>query len=86
MKTESQFPVIFREMAKNSTYMVEMRGLWKLENAFMGGPFISHTMLDEKNNRVITVEGFVYAPSLDKRNYVRELEAILQTLEVVDQR
>ena len=46
MTTESQFPVIFSENAKNGEYMVEMRGLWKLEKAFMGGPFISHTILD----------------------------------------
>jgi hypothetical protein len=84
MKTESEYPPIFREMAKNGQYMVELRGLWKLEKAFMGGPFVSHTVLDEKNNRVVTVDGFVYAPSLDKRNYVRELEAILQTLELVN--
>jgi hypothetical protein len=84
MKTESGYPVIFTEMSRNDQYLVEMRGLWKLENAFMGGPFLSHTVLDEKNNRVVTVEGFVYAPSLDKRNYVRELEAILQTFELVD--
>jgi hypothetical protein len=71
-------------MAKNGEYLVELRGLWRLENAFMGGPFISHTILDEKNNRIVTVEGFVYAPSLDKRNYVRELEAILQTFELVN--
>lgn len=84
MKTESSYPVIFKEMVKNGKYMVELRGLWRLEKAFMGGPFISHTVLDEKNNRIVTVEGFVYAPRLDKRNYVRELEAILQTFGVVD--
>ena len=84
MKTEPSYPVIFTEMVKNDNYLVELRGLWRLENAFMGGPFISHTIFDEKRNRIITVEGFVYAPSLDKRNYVRELEAILQTFEVVD--
>jgi hypothetical protein len=84
MKTETEYPVIFREHAKNGSYMAEMRGLWRLEKGFMGGPFISHTMLDEKRNRVVTVEGFVYAPSLDKRLYVRELEAILYTFEIVD--
>ena len=61
-----------------------MRGLWKLEKAFMGGPFISHTILDESRNRVVTVEGFVYAPRLDKRLYVREVEAILYTFDIVD--
>jgi hypothetical protein len=84
MKTETEFPVIFRENAKNGEYMAEMRGLWRLEKAFMGGPFISHTVLDEPRNRVVTVEGFVYAPSLDKRLYVRELEAILYTFDIVD--
>jgi hypothetical protein len=84
MKTEPEFPPIFREMVKNGAYLVEMRGLWRLERAFMGGPYISHTILDEKNNRVVTIDGFVYAPSLDKRNYVRELEAILQTFKLVN--
>jgi hypothetical protein len=84
MKTETSYPVIFRELVKDGKYIAEVRGLWKLKKAFMGGPFISHTMLDEKNNRVVTVDGFVYAPRLDKRNYVRELEAILQTFRVVD--
>jgi hypothetical protein len=84
MKTETEYPVIFRENVKNGAYMVELRGLWRLEKAFMGGPFISHTILDEPRNRVVTVEGFVYAPSLDKRLYVRELEAILYTFDIVD--
>jgi hypothetical protein len=84
MKTESEYPVIFRENVKNGDYMAELRGLWRLEKAFMGGPFISHTILDEPRNRVVTVEGFVYAPRLDKRLYVREVEAILYTFDIVD--
>ena len=84
MKTESEYPVLFSEHVKNGRYMAELKGLWRLEKAFMGGPFISHTILDEPRNRVVTVEGFVYAPSLDKRLYVRELEAILHTFDIVD--
>jgi hypothetical protein len=84
MKVEKEYPVIFRENVKNGKYMAELRGLWRLEKGFMGGPFISHTVLDEKRNRVVTVEGFVYAPSLDKRLYVRELEAIIYTFQIVD--
>jgi hypothetical protein len=29
---------------------------------------------------VVTVEGFAYAPQFPKREYIRELEAILHTL------
>ena len=84
MVVEDQYPVLMREMARDSTYVIELRGLWKLENGFMGGPFLSLTSLDEKRNRVVTVEGFVHAPGLDKRNYVRELEAILYTFTITD--
>jgi hypothetical protein len=83
MKTEDEFPVMFSEKTKNGQYMVEIRGLWRTEKAFMGGPFISHTMLDEERNRVVTVDGFVYAPGLDKRLYIREVEAILYTFGIV---
>jgi len=57
-----------------------IRGLWKMENAFMGGPFISLSTYDEKNNRIITIEGEVFAPKFDKREYLRELEAVLFSL------
>ena len=46
----------------------------------MGGPFVSHIRLDEENQRVVVVEGFVYAPETNKRNYIRRLEAALFTL------
>ena len=84
MTTEPSYPVTFTELVKNGQYMAELRGLWRTERAFMGGPFLSHTILDEKRNRVVTAEGFVFAPALDKRNYVRELEAIIQTVEIMD--
>ncbi len=59
-----------------------MHGLYGMHGAKMGGPFVSLTTIDEDRNRVVTVEGFVYAPQFDKREYLRELEAILFTLEL----
>lgn len=54
-----------------------IRGLWKMQNDFMGGPFISLSTYDEVNKQIITIEGEVFAPKFDKREYLRELEAIL---------
>ncbi|MBR5470285.1 MAG: DUF4837 family protein [Paludibacteraceae bacterium] len=69
------------EIAINNAYCAEVHGLWKVMNGgLMGGPFVSHTRIDEINNRVITIEGFVFAPERDKRNYIRQLEAILYTV------
>ncbi|HIE45165.1 MAG TPA: DUF4837 family protein, partial [Flavobacteriaceae bacterium] len=46
------------------------------------GPFLNYALLDKKNNRIIVVEGSVYAPSIAKRDYLFELEALLKTLVV----
>jgi hypothetical protein len=59
-----------------------IRGLWRVENNFMGGPFISLSTYDEVNNRIITIEGEVFAPKFDKREYLRELEAIIFSLKL----
>jgi hypothetical protein len=57
-------------------YAVETRGLWEVENDFMGGPFLSYTFVDQANNKVITLDGYVYNPNDVKKNYLRQLEAI----------
>jgi hypothetical protein len=69
-----------RAVSLNGRYAYLMRGLYGMHGAKMGGPFISLTTVDEANGRLVTVEGFVYAPHFDKREYVRELEALLFSL------
>ena len=65
----------------DGNFAVELRGLWRIESQFgMGGPFISLTTIDEENNRVVTVEGMVFAPNSPKRELLRDLEAILYSL------
>ncbi len=81
MTTEDLLLPDFREFEIEGRYFSELRGLWKLENGFMGGPFISLSTVDEPNKRVVTVEGFVYAPSEKKRELLRQVESILYTLE-----
>lgn len=79
MTTEYRFiPPVFKEIWVNGEYCAEIKGLWKMKNgAAMGGPFYSHTRLDEVNQRVVTVEGFVFAPGTKKRNAIRQLEAVV---------
>lgn len=72
--------VFSKDINVNGRYVQEVRGLWQMENDFMGGPFISYSQVDTVNNRVLVVEGFVYAPEKKKRELIRELEASLQTL------
>ncbi|MFC2086850.1 DUF4837 family protein [Bacteroidota bacterium] len=81
MTTEQLFKPVYEEIEYKGRYMTQVRGIWKLMNDFMGGPFVSFTTLDEKRNRVVTVEGYVYAPKYEKRNYIRKLESILYTID-----
>jgi hypothetical protein len=70
------------ETSDRDRYMQVARGLWYMENDMMGGPFVSHSMVDEKNGRVIVVETFVYAPNKKKGRILRKLEASLFTLKM----
>lgn len=65
----------------NGNEVAIMRGLWKVKNDFMGGPFVSMSILTKDKKQVITADGFVYAPRFDKRDYVRQIESILYTLD-----
>jgi hypothetical protein len=71
-----------REMKVNGIDLIELRSLWNVENDFMGGPFISYSFIDEDKNKVINIDGFVFAPQYDKRDYLRQVEAILSSVQI----
>lgn len=74
-------PPVTNFVTHHNAWCAETRGLWKMKNGeHMGGPFISLTRVDEMNMQIITIEGFVFAPGKDKRNPLRQLEAMLYSL------
>lgn len=65
----------------NGKWAAETRGLWKMQNGVsMGGPFVALTVVDEVHQQILTVEGFVYAPSREKRNLLRQMDAMVYSL------
>ena len=48
----------------------------------MGGPFVSHSRVDEVNGRVVVAAAFIYAPESLKRDLMRRMEAALYTLQL----
>ena len=84
MTTEKKhlIPIMQRISFKNK-FAVETRGLWRMMGDFMGGPFINYTLIDEENNRLVTLIGFVYAPKFEKRNYLLQTEALIYSTEFV---
>lgn len=76
-------PVTRAITVQEDEHATEVRGLWKILNGeAMGGPYVSHTRLDQVNGRVVTAEAFLYAAGQKKRTALRQAEAILYTLQL----
>ncbi len=85
MATERRIEQISNFLEHNGNYASEIRGLWRVVNDFMGGPYISLAVLDAAKQRVIVAYGYVYAPSKDKRNLLRQVEAMVYSLKLNNQ-
>jgi len=84
MSTEYRYPPASREVSVGDQYAVYTQGLWKTENYFMGGPFRRLATTSKDGNRMIVLSGFVFAPKFDKREYVRELDAIISSIKITN--
>lgn len=75
MTTEYRLSPRYEEVSFRGTFASKMRGVWKMEGDFMGGPWTSVAWVDEARGQLVTVDGYVYAPYFGKREYLREIEA-----------
>ena len=82
MITEKAYTPHIFEVKLDGKKAFETRGKWEVKGVYMAGPFLSYTVVDKPNNRLVVVEGLTYAPSINKRDYMFELEAILKTLKI----
>lgn len=57
----------------------ETKGTWEVKNQYIAGPFVNYAVRDEAGNRYLILEGFTYAPSVEKRDLQFELESILKS-------
>lgn len=81
--TDSTLGFLETKKIKDNLIIYETSGLWRMENDFMGGPFINQYIIDNKNNRVIYLDGLIFAPGeKNKKRYLRQIEAIFNTLKV----
>lgn len=82
MITEKAYtPSLYKTIVDNKpTY--ETKSTWEVANAFMAGPFANYVIEDKINNRYLVIEGFAFAPSVAKRDYMFELESIIRSLKI----
>lgn len=71
------------EVLLNGEYAKVIQGLWRAEGGMnMGGPFLALHKIDTIRNRLLSIEGFVYAPQFEKREFLQQLEAVAKGIEV----
>ena len=74
--------LVSKEIKLNGYKAFETRGWWEMINDFFGGPFVSYTIYCPEINKVVTIEGNVFAPSKKKQDLLRTLEIAASTFEV----
>lgn len=73
-------PFLADATSVSGKYALEGRGIWEIENDYMGGPFLSLLIHQPERNQLIFLDGFLYAPGKDKRNNMLYLEHIFSTV------
>ena len=65
---------------EGSSYCIETRGLWRVFGDFMGGPFVTYTVLSPDGTQIVEVTGYVYCPRFNKRDYLMQVEGICNSI------
>ena len=73
-------PMYLFQRSVNGHYAVEARGIWEMENDFMGGPFASYLIQLPTKNELLFVDGFVLAPGQKKRDIMQEIELVIHSI------
>lgn len=85
LTTAEIFPPYSFDIKLKDREIIELRGWWEMHNGYMGGPFISHTILDKNRNKIVVADAYVYYPNNKKRNMMRQLEAIVYSMRFLSQ-
>jgi len=84
MITEEAYAPYLFETEIDGKFAYEIKGTWEVKDFFMAGPFLTYAIRDDKNDRYLILEGFVFKPSSSKRNQMFEIEAILKSAKFQD--
>ena len=79
MATDLMYKPNTQEIYIGDKQVSETRGLWEVSGQFMAGPFLNYVIEIDEGETLI-LDGFVYSPGTNKRNYIFELEAIIRSV------
>lgn len=75
----TDLPLYVKGATVNGNFALEAKGIWEIENDFMGGPFVSYLIHNPNNDELVLVDGFLFGPGKKKRDAIQALENIIKT-------
>lgn len=82
-------PIVTDTVTLNNRFALETRGTWHLReetgrSAGLGGPFLNYAFYEETSGRFYLIDGMVFAPPYDKREFLRQIEVIAHTFRTAE--
>ncbi len=82
MTTEDLIDYFQTKTRADGNERIESRGLWKMSADFLGGPFLNYCISDSSKNRTIVMDAFVMAPANKKRQIMRQMEVLMNSIKI----
>ena len=87
-----QRPLVTQNIDFLGHYGFETRGVWRMvgeqDGEFIefggGGPFVNYTFYDRASGRIYMIDGMVFAPGFEKREFLRQMEVIAHTFRTAE--
>ena len=73
----------FDEVNFQDRFAIRMKGLWRMSDYSMGGPFVSYLFYDEQQRRIYFVEGSIFAPRYEKKKLIQDIDMIIKSMRTV---
>ena len=82
MKTSSVMLPEVTQTDINGRIWFRSQGFWDVAGDFMGGPYTAYSTVNATTREVINIDTYVFSPKYDKRNYVRQVQALALTARI----
>jgi hypothetical protein len=64
-------------------FAYETRGNWRFSDKSGGGPFVNYTFYDEETRRIYMLDGSIFAPRVEKKKLILQVDGLLHTFRAV---
>ena len=74
-------PIFSFDRSISGHFTKEYRGIWEMENDFMGGPFQSYAIVNTDTNQLLSIDAFIYAPGKSKRDLMQQIDTVVKRIQ-----